>query len=400
MNLSIIVPVYNVAEYLEECLDSIVTQEMIDYEIICIDDGSTDDSFNILNKYAEKNMQITIIQHGENKGLSAARNTGIKAAKGEYVQFVDSDDMLKPMTCKRLYQYAKETDADIVYFNMTFLNDIENSLIRKEQKNNEYKGIYSGRELFCIHQSDKTLKPEAVRHFIKRKFICDNNLSFYEGIIHEDMLFSFMIAMKAERVVDLNQELYIYRQRVGSISWSQQERTASSLLVCLFNICGYWLTNDFSKYENKCIADYIRGIYDYYAQYKCYQNNSSILGHEKERMLQKILTDNYFGDIKFNKQDILRLKKSQVNILYGAGKIATGVVQLLRDKGILFSLVVVTKKEHNASSMNGLSIIGIDELTECNEAEFVIATNKRHHADIVKTLEYKGYNNIIIPIVN
>lgn len=108
MKISIIVPVYNVEQYLAECLESLVSQDMSDYEIICIEDCSEDNSMSILKEYAQKYSNIKIIRHTTNKGLSAARNSGIKAARGEYLQFVDSDDMLVKGACKKLYNNAKK----------------------------------------------------------------------------------------------------------------------------------------------------------------------------------------------------------------------------------------------------------------------------------------------------
>lgn len=397
LKLSIIIPVYNVESYLRECLDSVLSQDMTDYEVICVDDGSTDNSLTILREYESKYAIIKVIQHSENKGLSAARNTGIRQARGMYIQFIDSDDMIKPGTCQLLYQCAKENGVDIVYFNMEFLNDIDSGLIRDKQQNIDFKGIHMGRELFCMYQEAGTLKPEAVRHFIKREFLLINNLFFYEGITHEDMLFSFLVAMKAQRAVDLNCELYIYRQRKGSISWGQKERTASSLFVCLTNICSYWIVNDFSSYENQWIANYIQGIYKNYLYYKGYQNNTCILGGEKERLLQNIFSYEYFTKITFSESDILRLRESKVNILYGAGKVATEILRVLEKLSVRVDFIAVTNAEGNASFLNGISIRKISECTDNTDAVVILGTDEKYHNDIIEVLGKYDFHNYIQP---
>lgn len=345
MKLSIIIPVYNVESYLRECLDSIISQDLYETEIICIDDCSTDGSLQILYEYEKKDHRVKVIKHLTNKGLSAARNTGIQAAVGEYIQFVDSDDILEAGACKKLYIYAKENDADIVYFNMQLLNDEKNYLIQKKRIHKEYPGVYTGVELFCLFSRNGTFKVEAWRHYIKREYLIKNNLFFHEGIIHEDMLFSFMAAMQAKKVCDLNMELYIYRQREGSLSWGQKEKSASSLLVCLMNICSYWLEHQFTAYENECISEYIRGMYTSYLHYKCYQIDKEYYGNDKEILLQKILGDTCFENLRFKESDIERLRKSDFNIIYGAGKIASEVLTILNDENIKVHLIVVTDKK-------------------------------------------------------
>ena len=112
---SIIVPIYNVEQYLELCLDSIVAQAFNSKEIICVEDCSTDDSLSVLLKY-EKNEKIKIIRHEKNKGLSGARNTGIKHAQGKYILFVDSDDVLANNALEILYNAINEQEMDVVYF--------------------------------------------------------------------------------------------------------------------------------------------------------------------------------------------------------------------------------------------------------------------------------------------
>ena len=113
--VSIIVPVFNLQDYLGRCLDSILAQTMNETEILIIDDGSTDDSGKIADQYAEKDSRITVI-HKRNGGLSEARNTGVDAASADYIMFVDSDDWVDPLFCEMPYQAAIRNDADLVYF--------------------------------------------------------------------------------------------------------------------------------------------------------------------------------------------------------------------------------------------------------------------------------------------
>ena len=112
IKVSVIVPVYNVEKYLRQCLDSIINQTLKEIEILCINDGSTDSSPEILKEYEEKDSRIKIINK-KNAGLSAARNQGLELAKGEYVSFIDSDDWINETFCEALYTAAKKYDSDI-----------------------------------------------------------------------------------------------------------------------------------------------------------------------------------------------------------------------------------------------------------------------------------------------
>lgn len=115
VKISIIIPVYNVEKYLHECLDSIINQTFTDIEIICVDDGSTDKSSEILEEYEQKDKRFTVISQ-PNKGVSAARNRGMQQAKGKYIMFVDSDDYIASNACELIYNSAEEKRCDILLF--------------------------------------------------------------------------------------------------------------------------------------------------------------------------------------------------------------------------------------------------------------------------------------------
>ena len=120
--ISVIIPVYNVKAYLEKCVESVVNQDFSDYEIILIDDGSSDGSENLCDRLGEKYPEIKVI-HQENKGQGGARNTGIENASGEYLLFVDSDDYIKEDALSFLYKTATENGSDIVSFGMDFVEE-------------------------------------------------------------------------------------------------------------------------------------------------------------------------------------------------------------------------------------------------------------------------------------
>ncbi len=215
--ISIIVPVYNVAKFLPRCLDSLVSQTMESIEIILVDDGSTDSSGDICEKYAAQDMRIKVI-HQENGGLSAARNTGLKNAVGKYILFVDSDDYIRTDSCKLLFDCAEKFGADIVAADVKRLVGTreESELIR----NLPTETVFSGEEFLLISFEKGTCVFPAPFALYRTELITENALFFKQGIYHEDELWTPQVYLAAQKAVYLPLDFYYYYCREGSISKS------------------------------------------------------------------------------------------------------------------------------------------------------------------------------------
>ena len=215
--VSIIIPVYNVEAYLEECLDSVVNQTFQDMEIILVDDGSTDRSPEILKTFAEKDDRIKIITQS-NSGISATRNRGFRAASGEYILFMDSDDMIIfPDSIETLYNKACETGSDLVMGNALWCYPDGQQIVffDRNEELNSLVGI-SGEECYIKLMEADVLPPLVYLYFIKRELLIQNKVSFKEGIVHEDELWSMKALLCATRVTVIDFNYYYYRQREGS----------------------------------------------------------------------------------------------------------------------------------------------------------------------------------------
>jgi len=213
MFISLIIPVYNVEQYLRDCLNSVVAQTNSDYEVICVNDGSTDGSLTILEEFQNRYNQITVITQ-QNKGLSGARNTGILAAKGDYLFFLDSDDWIEPNTLKILEQ--KQHGEDLVCFNGRRVfedgrtEEPDNGIEEPKLNGWEYYGKYAlVRRKFHFVCS--------VLRLYRREYLMEHKLFFEEGIYHEDNLFTPLACYYAQTVKVIPNILYIYRIREGSI---------------------------------------------------------------------------------------------------------------------------------------------------------------------------------------
>lgn len=220
--VTVVIPVYNVRDYIEECLDSVVGQSLHDIEIVCVNDGSTDGSREILYRYADADSRIRIVDQA-NAGLSAARNVGARVASGEYLYFLDSDDYIDTDALERLYARASEDRLDVLYFNgrVFYENDeVESSHADEAEyftRVNAYDGVMSGSEMFVRMSEHDDHKPMVPMQLFRTQFYEDSQLSFYEGIVHEDNLFSFLCALQAQRAGYTPAECFHRRVRGDSI---------------------------------------------------------------------------------------------------------------------------------------------------------------------------------------
>lgn len=221
MKFSIIVPVYNVEAYLDDCLSSLQSQDFADFEVICVNDGSTDRSREILSEWAGKMPQIRVIDR-VNGGLSAARNTGLETASGDYVVFVDSDDWVEPTMLSRLAEEAHGEDM-ICFACRKSDSGATDTLIPEQSDGWNYYNRHAleHREVpfVCVWQ-----------RCYRRKFLLENNLCFREGILHEDNEFTPRACLKATSIKVIPDVLYNYRVRPGSIMTTRGLRSKESLI--------------------------------------------------------------------------------------------------------------------------------------------------------------------------
>jgi len=219
--VSVIIPVYNTEKYLEEAINSIVNQTLREIEIIVVNDGSTDNSGKMLVEFAQKDKRIKVLTHEKNKGLSEARNTGIRAVQGEYLYFFDSDDILEADCLELCYEKSKTDDLDFLFFDaVTFYDEKDKSkqkLLNYQRTTDLVSKIYSGIEILEILLKKKTYKDPVWLSFIKTSYLNRLNLSFISGIYHEDVLFSLQLYTEAQRVGFISRSFFHRRMRGNSI---------------------------------------------------------------------------------------------------------------------------------------------------------------------------------------
>lgn len=217
--VSVIIPVYNCEEYTQQCLDSIYGQTYNSYEIIVINDGSTDASLRILRENAKKHDNITLIEQ-TNKGQGFTRNHALKQANGDYVLFVDADDYIEPQTLELVVARAEKDGADVVHFDWKMLRKLPDGTTYLSHFNSE---SFSNKSLLIGAECDEFMDMRnyfSVNNLFKREFLLRHDIRYDEGHIYEDVLFVVSVANRAEKISLIHDPLYVVRQNDSSTTHS------------------------------------------------------------------------------------------------------------------------------------------------------------------------------------
>jgi len=214
--LTVIIPCYRVAAYLPACLESACALPAACTEILCVNDASPDECGAILAEYAARFSHLRVLTHGSNRGLSAARNTGLEQARGEYALFLDSDDLLCADAAIRLARRARESRLDIVQAAYMLFADGTNEELPAPPMARP-TGVMTGDACFAEQCAQRTFEPMTVIRLYRLDFLRRHALRMAEGFLFEDELFTAPAFLLAERVQVSDELLYRYRRRAGGI---------------------------------------------------------------------------------------------------------------------------------------------------------------------------------------
>jgi len=289
--LSIIVPIYNVEDYLEDCLESILKTDIKETEIILVDDGSTDNSNQLIRKFKQKDNRVKIIVK-ENGGLSSARNAGLNIARGEYILFIDSDDILYPEPLSRALENAMNDNSEIVIFDYFEFEDLSNVRYRYDRAFLPER-LLSDHELILNKLFYMDINFAVWNKLYKHSFLRDNNLSFKENTWFEDLDFIFKAVFRANVISKENSILIGYRQRKGSIMKTVSPRVLDKKEI-LFEIKEFLETHGEMQtfeeaYKFLFFKMYISIIY------QVLKNTGQL--REKREILTHIFYDSYFYNV-------------------------------------------------------------------------------------------------------
>lgn len=294
--VSVVVPIYNVEKYLSRCLDSIINQTFKDIEIICINDGSTDNSLNILTQYQKIDNRIIIINQ-ENEKLTITRNRGIEKATGKYLMMVDSDDFISTIAIEKLYKKAEEYNAEVVLFDYAMDGKL----------GNKYYNIVASSIDKAFEKTTfnaKTIEPMAFMYtpvfewakLYRTEFIKANNIKFLEGRIYSSVDFYAHVYAQAERMIYMKEPFYCHIT-------SRAESTSNSKK-------GSEVFDIFATYEGAINAFKKSGLYEEYKHVLQHMMSSDLL--KKFILIKPELKELFYNKMKNEtfKIDIPELRKT------------------------------------------------------------------------------------------
>lgn len=257
---SVIIPVYNTEDYLERCIQSFLKQKFKDYEMILVNDGSTDSSGAICDNYAAEYSHIRVV-HKKNGGLSSARNAGTQEALGEYIWWVDADDWVDENSLAMLYDAAKKTRADFVKFNYVRVINRE----KTECFSNALPGLYRGSAEKEGLLQKALLQPanyslSACFHIYRRQFLKDEQLSFISEreIGSEDYLLNLQALLVADSIFVINRSFYYYELRMGSLTQRHKEDSPLKYTELYKQLCEFYRQKGaLERYERQICTFYV-----------------------------------------------------------------------------------------------------------------------------------------------
>lgn len=244
LDISVIVPVYNVEHLVERCLDSLINQSLKNIEIIVINDGSTDGSLEIVKKYSTKYPDLVFLFEQENAGLSETRNNGIKLSRGKYIYFIDSDDYIEPNTLETLLEVAQKNNADYVIDGFKTVEENGDFIEKFAVKFPVYDQVFTPlehKESFLIHHA-------VWNRLYDAKMLKENELKFMPDIWYEDLLFSRQVLLHSKRAVITNHFFLNYVQREGSLMSSRGSDRNLDIIRVFEALISYYKKEDMYQY--------------------------------------------------------------------------------------------------------------------------------------------------------
>lgn len=404
IGISLIIPVYNVEKYLEDCLNSVINQSFTNIEIICVEDCSTDQSRFLLSQISKRDSRIRVIYNEHNMGLSASRNRGMKEAKGKYIYFLDSDDMIQEDALDELYKLSEQTDIDILYFNTKQI--LEQGVGNEYSSYKEHHTYYTretvtGRQLFLEFMRRRDFDETVWRQFYNRRFLTENNILFVEGYVHEDTLFSLEAILRAKRVRCVPLVCHIYRRRNGSITVSAEQtinRLFGDIYIYqkLFDYLDICEDDEIGEQLEKMLRNNGRAIA---REYKKLDSIDPMIIKKNKRLFRILsaVTTSFYGGFfpyKLSPDIMKRIRAKNHIIIYGAGQVGAALKELLGERGIDIMCFAVSSKG-KIQQYHGVNVVEISELLSYQHSAAILIASLDYGNEMERTARNLGFEEVI-----
>lgn len=405
--LSIIIPVYNVQDYLADCLNSVINQDFPLMEIICIDDCSSDNSLNILKKYAQNDGRIKVIKLNENSGLANTRNVGVDYALGKYICYLDSDDMLANECLKLLIPYLDDNLEMITYNIAKIKFDIPQKDINDDKYRLKYDysqfGVKPGRKFFAKMMSNKEFYSNVYFALYNRSWLINKQIKFKKGIIYEDGSYTLACYLQCEKMQHVNVEVYVRRYRANSIMTSNKF-TFAHMRGLLYRyeeaIRLYYQLDTLNQNERKYLLHFITNTMEIIRKHIMRLSPTETLQFQTLEGMSKLLSIEINNSINYAQLCIdglrLRIMEAEHVYLYGSGQIGLLTISYLHFIGL--SEKVLGFIETNRNSQNkqkNIPIFCIKEVIPNEKTLLILSSSPQYHTDMLKNAKQQGFKNII-----
>ena len=401
---SIILPVYNVEKYLKACLDSIYNQTFQDFEIIAVNDGSTDGSLDILNDYCDKYGKMVIVSQ-DNRGLSAARNVGLSYAQGEYICYVDSDDVIFSELLEKVYSCFEDT-VEIVAYNHVHVDEEFELCDTQTQVLTESKILKGcGKDIYMSLTNSHKYFNAVWRMCVRRSYLDEIGVSFVEGIFYEDVMYTLTCYLNAKYMIYIDEQLYAYRNRQGAITNSRKfAKGVDSYISILAQLLDYL---DEGKYDSEieaCILNNIgRNLIEEMSSKMLSLKDYQPSWKENEQPYWLSCAMNIHARQEaFNYQYYLKgferlIRMASGTIVYGAGGIGRMLGQYFNKENMLSyinSYCVTEKKEE--IQIESIEVREIEYIRNFDKDVLIIIAANATASEMEKKIRDYGYYNYVV----
>jgi len=401
--VSIVIPVYKVEKYLPSCLDSVLSQSLQDIEVICIDDASPDRCPEMLDGYASKDPRVRVLHLPENHQQGYGRNRGTEMARGKYVYFLDSDDMITPEAMEELYTVAEKDNLGCIYFDSQVIFakkelEVKNSTYITGRTGQYDNRVYSGRELFELFKEQNDWNCYVQRTFWRRDFLWDNEVFSPEHIEHEDEFFSFKGVLLAQRVRYIPKNYFIRRYREDSVmTRPEHPRDFHGYFVSFCSMVDFV---EKMKIESKAADAEILHMYErmdrFFPLFSANEDPHTWFSSEEQLRIYyyyayaKKMDHSYFKGF-INKLTVPIPVERHIWI-YGAGIVGKRVYEVMVVNGYIVDGFLVTNKEGNPRVLFGREVFQVDEIHPPDNCVAIVAVTGKARGEMQETLERLGWN--------
>lgn len=385
--VSVLIPAYNVEPYIRECLDSVLDQTLQNFEIICVDDASTDRTLEILREYEAADERIHVFCHEENRGQSCGRNHALEKASGEYVYMLDADDRIVPEMLEELTALCRTEQLDVAGFETLQFSEGEEFRRNAEIPTIQYEDrpVMNGREALVYCMEEEVFSLSVPTFFMRREYLMKYGLRFVEGILHEDVGYILELIVRAERIAFLHRVYFLRRIRAGStMTVGFTDRNIEGYLKSFYR--SFELEPELQKNfeeEPEFAAAFRKWQRDIFGRaQQLYRNSEDRIagqtgGHVDEEIRRS------FETLKIAEQSTVpwdrSLEPQMENGVYlcGTGQYTSRMIGVIAGRDLIIRGIITVRKEQRA--FRGFPLFGPEELAGLDPSVPVLLSVSRYH---------------------